>query len=368
MRTIWTITFSIVLIITWIVYGSAAWSQVAPSAPRAAKSAFRIGKDEISLDQLMLNHSSDFYEIEQKKFDLVEKLAQETYLSQYWSRLAEKGNVSAEQARQKYLRDRISLTEPEIQGAIQRLRRHPNIEALKESDRRARAVEYLESVKSREIIRQLLSQAQVSKDFAILYPKPAQPTFNMEMFDKEPNRYGAQADDNKPISCVGVECVTIVEFAEYQCPFSKKAQAMVNQLLVEYRGRVRFITRDFPLGFHGRSRPASVAAQCSGKQGKFWAMHDLLFENQRALSDGDLQGYARSLGLDMARYQQCTSAGTEANALIDRNYASGERMGVNSTPVYFVNGHRVIGQQATLDDLRKAVVGELSKVSKFQEK
>lgn len=137
--------------------------------------------------------------------------------------------------------------------------------------------------------------------------------------------------------------VTIVEFADFECPFSKEAFTTVRQILAEFPNDVRLIYRDSPLdSIHPRARAAAKAVNCAHAQGKFLAMHDKLYQNASALKDNDLRFYAQQIGLDPLRFEQCmVSADTSAE--IDRDVADAQNAGVRGTPTFFINGARVEG-------------------------
>jgi thiol-disulfide isomerase/thioredoxin len=96
--------------------------------------------------------------------------------------------------------------------------------------------------------------------------------------------------------------VTIVEFSDFQCPHCGAAHPELARILKEFDGQVRLVYRYFPLSNHTRALPAAKAAEAARAQGKFWEMHDLLFENQTALQDTDLDKYAKQIGLDVSKF------------------------------------------------------------------
>jgi protein-disulfide isomerase len=133
--------------------------------------------------------------------------------------------------------------------------------------------------------------------------------------------------------------VTIVEFSDYQCPFCQRFAATTLPLLrKDYidAGKVRYVFRDYPLAqLHPNARPAAEAAHCAGEQGKYWEMHDVLFQNQQALNPSQLAEHARSIGLDGATFQRCLSSGRNAKR-IDRGLADGAAAGVQGTPGFVI--------------------------------
>jgi protein-disulfide isomerase len=137
--------------------------------------------------------------------------------------------------------------------------------------------------------------------------------------------------------------LTIVEFADFECPYSKEASAAVRTLAAKYKDRVRFEFREFPLeDVHTAAMNAAVAAECAKEQGKFWAFHDKMFVNQKSLGFADLLKYGEQVGLQTDQFQKC---------LVDNRYAArvaadlraGKAAGVRGTPTFFLNGNRVEG-------------------------
>ena len=138
--------------------------------------------------------------------------------------------------------------------------------------------------------------------------------------------------------------VTIIEFSDYECPFCKRAEVVVDQVMKTYGDKVRLVFRDFPLPMHPQARPAAEAANCANAQGKFWPYHAKLFANQTALGEDKLKAYATELGLDATQFEGCLAKG-EFKAAIDKDVADGEKVGVSGTPAFFVNGRMLSGAQ-----------------------
>jgi len=138
--------------------------------------------------------------------------------------------------------------------------------------------------------------------------------------------------------------VTIIEFSDYQCPFCKRAEGSVDQVVKTYGDKVRLVFRDYPLPMHPQARPAAEAANCANAQGKFWDYHAKLFANQAALSEDKLKEYAKDVGLDSAKFDQCM-ADKSFKGAIDKDIADGEKVGVTGTPAFFINGRMLSGAQ-----------------------
>lgn len=159
--------------------------------------------------------------------------------------------------------------------------------------------------------------------------------------------------------------VKLVEFSDFQCPACQAAEPAIKQTLLKYSNDLQFIYRHFPLPQHAYGRQAAAYAEAAGEQGKFWEMHDKLFETQTewsALGDSDAAAFflnlAVQLGLDENKVKQAVAENT-FNSKIDSDLAEGRSLGVNSTPTFFVNGRKLNLQK--FDDLSNAVAEELKK-------
>ena len=129
----------------------------------------------------------------------------------------------------------------------------------------------------------------------------------------------------------------ILEYGDYECPFSRQAYRQIER--VEKQLSVRFAFRHYPLvDIHPHALAAAAAAEAAQLQGKFWELHDLLYHRQKALEDDDLRGYAGELGLDVARFDEDRRS-EQVLARIRRDVESGDATGeVEGTPTLFVNG------------------------------
>jgi protein-disulfide isomerase len=138
--------------------------------------------------------------------------------------------------------------------------------------------------------------------------------------------------------------ITIVEFSDYQCPFCARAVSTVKQVVEAYPGKVRWIFKNFPLPNHPDAPLAHKAALAAGEQGKYWEMHDLIFENQKTMKREDLLSHAKKLKLDMAKFTAALDD-PSTPAIIGRDMAEGQRIGIRGTPTFLVNGRGIVGAQ-----------------------
>jgi protein-disulfide isomerase len=138
--------------------------------------------------------------------------------------------------------------------------------------------------------------------------------------------------------------VTIVEFSEFQCPFCRRVLPTLRAVEDRYRGRIRLVFRHFPLARHKDAPKAAEAAECARDQGRFWEMHDRLFENAERLGVADLKRHARAVGLDGPAFDGCLDSGRHEGRW-RRDLADAESYGTSGTPLFFVNGRLVSGAQ-----------------------
>jgi protein-disulfide isomerase len=157
----------------------------------------------------------------------------------------------------------------------------------------------------------------------------------------------------------GTGPVQLVEFGDYQCPACGAAYPNVQKLLQDYNGKITFYFRNFPLdSIHKNARIGAEAAEAAGAQGKYFEMHDKLYESQKDWSeDADptdkLVGYAKDLGLDTDKFKNAL-ADEQYKSVIDQDVADGTALNINATPTFFINGTQVTGG-FDYDSLKKAV-------------
>ncbi len=134
--------------------------------------------------------------------------------------------------------------------------------------------------------------------------------------------------------------VILVEYGDYECPYCGEAYPIVKRVQKVLGKNLGFVFRNFPLTeLHPHALQAALAAEAAGLQGKFWEIHDTLFENQETLEDEDLIGFARRLGLDPGQFNSDRhSRGVQKKVKDD--FLGGALSGVNGTPTFFINGRR----------------------------
>ena len=134
--------------------------------------------------------------------------------------------------------------------------------------------------------------------------------------------------------------VTLIEYGDYECPYCGAAYPIIKEVQTRMGERLRFVFRNFPIATsHPHAGQAAEAAEAAAAQGRFWEMHDLLYENQKLLRDEDLRGYAEKLELDVDLFDRELVEHVHA-ARVHDDFMGGVRSGVNGTPTFYINGVR----------------------------
>ena len=151
--------------------------------------------------------------------------------------------------------------------------------------------------------------------------------------------------------------VTLLEFADYECPYCQQIQPALDRLAVEFKDLMAFAYKDFPLPMHPYAEKAAEASRCAERQGKYWEYHDQLVTT-KLLDPPSLKSHARTLKLDVQAFDKCLDGG-EASEVVKRQAAEAQTLGVQGTPTFFVNG-RLVSGSATYERLHAVIVEELS--------
>lgn len=175
----------------------------------------------------------------------------------------------------------------------------------------------------------------------------------------EPPRAQVAVPKGAPVLGPATAPVTMVEFSDYQCPYCRRAQGAVDQILGKYQGKIRFVHRDFPLEGHPRAMPAARAARCADEQGKFWDYHHALLTAAGDFSDQDFKSRAAALGLDASKFESCLQS-PRHDEFIKASIEDGARIGVSGTPSFFINGRMLFGARP-VEQFQEIIDAELAR-------
>ena len=163
--------------------------------------------------------------------------------------------------------------------------------------------------------------------------KPAAPAAHITLNGQAMPEKGASADKTK---------VLVIEVSEFQCGYCKKAAPVMEELKADYPDAVTIAYMHQPLAMHKDAKGAAIASLAAQKQGKFWEMHDKMFDNMRALKKDNLEAYAKELGLDVEQFKK-DSADPASAKFVDTNQAIAVALGARGTPGFFINGKAIKG-------------------------
>jgi protein-disulfide isomerase len=193
-------------------------------------------------------------------------------------------------------------------------------------------------------------QERLHKDYSVAIKlEPIRVTLNNE---------GAPAigDANAP--------VTVVEFSDFQCPYCKGFVSTINRLKESHGKQVRIVYRQYPIpNLHANAIKAAEASLCANEQGKFWEMHDLMFEEQNKLTVSELKEKAGRLKMNKSKFDNCMDTGRHVEQ-VQNDMKEGLRSGVTGTPSLFINGVQLEGGAVSYETLVKAIEKELARVQK----
>jgi protein-disulfide isomerase len=154
--------------------------------------------------------------------------------------------------------------------------------------------------------------------------------------------------------------VTLIVVSDFQCPFCQRHETTLTQILKDYSNKIRIVWRNFPLtSIHPYAQKAAEAGECAGEQGKFWEMHDKMFENQSALDADNLKKYAKDLGLNASKFNTCLDSNKYADK-VNKQAQEAQAAGISGTPGTFVNKELVKGAYP-YDTFKQLIDAELAK-------
>ena len=325
MRSPWVITA-----LVWLCScATLAPNEVGSAAPDSTVVA-RFGDRRITVAEVDAKAGDELFKLKQQLYELRVEGAERIAIELLAEVQAKKEGLREEQ----WVEARLEMglrapTDEEAQALFEKVRNRLPPDARYE-DVKPQLVQALLRDARGKRARELFDELKREAGYAVLLPEPLQP--RKTVIGTGPNRGASNAK------------VTIVEFADFQCPFCSKSSEVVDQVMAAYPGQVRLVYRHFPLSFHKDAPKAAEASLCANQQGKFWQYHDALYAHQDALSVDDLKGHALALGLDLKRFEACLDS-SEMKPAVASDQQEGERLGVSGTPAFFVNGYLLSGAQ-----------------------
>ena len=312
--------------------GPAPTSAEAAQAPGALGSNLgSYGRGSLTRADLSSEESYKLFEAEKKVYDAVQELLLQRYVEGYFEDYRKSNNLtSIQEAQEKYMNEKAQVTDAEVKAFLEQNASNPGLQRIPEDQRQEQVKRYLEGQSRSTAIRAIAAQGRTSGQVVPAVAAPVEP------------RAEVGVDGNAVLGNPNAK-ITIVEFADYQCPFCARMVPTLQEVIKKYDGKVNWVYRDFPLTeIHPEAVPAAVAANCAGQQGKYYEMHHRLFEEIRNLGSDLYTKLAGEIGLDADKFKACQADPAQKEEVM-RDQAVGAKIGVNGTPAYFINGRRLSG-------------------------
>jgi len=288
-----------------------------------------VNGEKISLRDLRQASGEPLARLEEQTYRLKQQKLESMIEDQLLAREARRRNVSLESLVDSEITSKAAeVTPPEIHSVYElNKNQFQKPESEVEGQIRSLLHDQKVAIRRQEFAKSLQLKAKVS-----VYLTPP-PPFRAEIGTEGPSRGTADA------------LVIIVEFEDFQCPFCKKAQETLERVLVRYKDKVRIVHRDFPLQpLHPASWRAHEAGRCAEEQGKFWEFRDLLYKNASVAGSEQLNNFASQVGVNLSDFRKCLDS-RKFRAVVQKDEDDGERLGVQGTPSFFINGRLLSGAQ-----------------------
>ena len=309
----------------------------------------KIGNEEVNEDELMGDDKMSFFDLKRKEYDLrINALNQLLVKKLVGAEAKAKGMDLETYVNKVVTKGEIKVSPSEYNKFVE----EKHIPAAQINDQlKERINSYLKEQRREDMINNYIAALTKKTPVEVYFKKP---------------KMNVQVDVAAYSPTFGPKdsSVTIVEFSDFQCPFCSRAAETVTQLKKKYGSKVKFAFRHFPLPMHKDARPAAEASMCVNEQGadKFWKFHDAAFKAQDKLDAAGLEAAAKVAGADLKKFKDCVASKKFA-AQVDEDTKYGEKIGVRSTPTFFVNGQMLAGA-LPIDQFSETIEEELADAKK----
>lgn len=297
--------------------------------PPKAGLVAKIGDEEITEEALIGTDKMDFFDLKKREYELKMERLNKLMVEKLIGAEAKKAGMSLDDfINKKVIGGEIKISDSEYKKFVEE-KHIPESQINPQIKERIHS--YLQSSKKQDKVTSYIAGLTKRNPVEVYFNKPK---MQVEVEVGSAPAYGKQGAP-----------ITIIEFSDFQCPFCSRAADTVTQLKKsEYGSKIRFAFKQFPLPMHAEAKPAAEASLCVNEQSadKFWKFHDLAFKNQSKLDKASLEKYAKESGADLAKFNECVNSKKFAEA-VQKDLEYGEKIGVKSTPTFFVNGQIVSG-------------------------
>ncbi len=289
-----------------------------------------VGTEKILESEFIKGIENDLYEAEMKVYDIKFARLQAMLLEKFMAKDPNKKNLTNDEFLNQIIAKSIKVTDVEIEKFIKD-RQIPKDQVNPEI--RERIKQFIEMDAKKGAVEKWLALQTKNTPVEVYIPKPARPVFEVNVGEA-------------PFKGASDAKVTIVEYSDFQCPFCSKAAVIVTELEKKYGKKIKIAFKNYPLPMHSQARMASEAALCANEQNVkfFWKMHDGMFADQTKLDKDSLIATAKKAGVKEADFKTCLDS-EKFKTKIEEDIAQGQKIGIKSTPTFFVNGKLISGAQ-----------------------
>jgi protein-disulfide isomerase len=328
-----------------LIAGGALFAACFAGVARAADPAVAtVGGKTITQSELDKHVKQRMVAIEQQKYEAMREGLEELIDKELMAQEAKARGTTVEALEKVEVKDKVAQpSDADIQELYDANKEELGGEPLEKV--KPRLVEFLQQMEEGKLHGVLISQLKSKYKTSITLKAPTVEVAN-----------GSRPPLGNPKATV-----KIIEFSDYECPYCKKGEEAVKQVMKEYGDRVQLYYRDYPLPFHKHARNASLMANCANAQGKFWEYHGKLFAMEE-LSTEKMKAAAGEIGLDKAKFDKCFED-QEFKKAVDQDVTDAQNVGVTGTPTFFVNGRVLTGAQP-FEAFKQVIDEELAKSPK----
>ena len=289
----------------------------------------KIGGRDVREGEIIRGIESDIFDAEMKVFELKMHKLRAMLLEYLMNSDPRKKGLTNDQYLEKFITKDAIPSKKEIQAFIVE-RKIPKQHLNDQMKQRIK--QFLGDQKKKKAVEVWLGEKTKNDPIEVYLNKPERPRFNVNITPQD-QTYGSKSAK-----------VKIVEFSDFQCPYCSKAALTMKQLKKKYGSKILVVFKNYPLPFHKDAKKASEYGLCANEQSSdnFWKLYYKMFENQSKLDEDSLKGYVKELGLDVDKINKCIVSGKYI-AKIESDIKDGEKVGVKSTPTFFINGQLVSG-------------------------
>ena len=303
-------------------------NMVFKDAPKPGVAA-KVNGEEITDEQLVGDAQLELMQIKKQEYDLkinqLNKMVTERVLG---AEAKKEGLASSDEyIQKKVLKGDIKISDADFKKFV----KEKNIPESNINDQvKERIYSYMKEQKREELVQAAVAKLTKNTPVEVYFKKP---------------KSNIQVDiAGAPVTGGDNAKVTMVEFSDFQCPFCGRAAKTVSEVKKKYGNKIKIAFKQFPLPMHKDAMPAAEASMCVNEQGhdKFWKFHDIAFAAQDKLDTENLVKHAKASGADEKKFKECFEAHKYAD-LVKKDMAYGEKLGVRSTPTFFINGQLLSG-------------------------